>query len=204
MIIGAVEKVPRTTGYFEIISVAFNLLSSWLTVASTLILGLSHGGSVTVIYGLLVILIMYGAVALSLAEMAARYTTAGGQYHWTSLLAPQSLERGLVSHQISCEYPLMHFQSYSCGSINTIGRVAMTASIDIIVAQLVLAMVAFNVPSYTIERWHTCLSYQALNVITLAYNLFALKQTPWTHNVGCKPNFIVLFVCFFFDDDLTR
>ena len=82
----------------------------------------------------------------------------------------------------------MHFQSYSCGSINTIGRVAMTASIDLIVAQLVLAMVAFNVPSYTIERWHTCLSYQALNVITLAYNLFALKQTPWTHNVGCKPN----------------
>ena len=61
----------------------------------------------------------------------------------------------------------MPVQSYSCGSINTIGRVAMTASIDLIVAQLVLAMVAFNVPSYTIERWHICLSYQALNVITL-------------------------------------
>lgn len=100
MIISDVDKVPRTTGYFEIISVAFNLLSSWLTVASTLILGLSHGGSATVIYGLLVILIMYGAVALSLAEMAARYTTAGGQYHWTSLLAPQSMKRGLVCRQI--------------------------------------------------------------------------------------------------------
>jgi len=101
VIIGDVEKVPRTTGYFDIISVAFNLLSSWLTIASTLILGLGHGGSATVIYGLLVILIMYGAVALSLAEMAARYTTAGGQYHWTSLLAPQSMKRGLVCHQIS-------------------------------------------------------------------------------------------------------
>lgn len=81
VIIGAVEQVPRTIGYFEIISVAFNLLSSWLTVTSTLTLGPSHGGSATVIYGLLVIMIMYGAVALSLAEMAARYTTAGGQYH---------------------------------------------------------------------------------------------------------------------------
>ena len=78
MIIGDVEKVPRTTGFFEMISVAFNLLSSWLTVASTLILGLSHGGSVTVLYGLIVVLFVYGAVALSLAEMAARYTTAGG------------------------------------------------------------------------------------------------------------------------------
>lgn len=197
VMIGTVEQVPRTIGYFEIISVAFNLLSSWLTVASTLILGLSHGGSATVIYGLLVILIMYGAVALSLAEMAARYTTAGGQYHWTSLLAPQSMKRGLVSHQISHEYPLMRLQSYSCGSINMIGRVAMTASIEIIVAQLVLAMVASNVPSYTIERWHTFLSYQALNAITLAYNLLALRRAPWTHNVGCKPNPVILFVCFF-------
>ena len=96
VIIGDVEKVPRTTGFFAITSVAFNLLSSWLTVASTLILGLSHGGSVTVLYGLVVVLVIYGAVALSLAEMAARYTTAGGQYHWTSLLAPEGMKRGLV------------------------------------------------------------------------------------------------------------
>lgn len=101
MIIEDVEKVPRTTGFFEIVSVAFNLLSSWLTVASTLILGLSHGGSATVLYGLFVILIMYGAVALSLAEMAARYTTAGGQYHWTALLAPEKMRRGLVGDQYS-------------------------------------------------------------------------------------------------------
>ena len=96
--IGDVEKVPRTISFFAIIAVAFNLLSSWLTVASTLVLGLSHGGSVTVVYGLIVMLIMYGAVALSLSEMAARYPTAGGQYHWTALLAPDKWKRGLVTH----------------------------------------------------------------------------------------------------------
>ena len=102
VIIGDVQKVPRTTGFFQVIAVAFNLLSSWLTVASTLILGLSHGGSVAVLYGLVVILIMYGAVALSLAEMAARYTTAGGQYHWTALLAPDKMKRGLVIFPKAC------------------------------------------------------------------------------------------------------
>jgi len=81
--------------------VAFNLLSSWLAVATTMILGLSHGGSVTVLYGLVVILVIYGAVALSLAELAARYTTAGGQYHWTALLAPEGMKRGLVRFQAS-------------------------------------------------------------------------------------------------------
>ena len=72
----------------------------------------------------------------------------------------------------------------------------MTASIDIIVAQLVLAMVAFNIPSYTIERWHTFISYQALNVVTLAYNLFFLKRSPWMHNIGCKSNFVTTRICF--------
>ncbi|KAL9626760.1 MAG: hypothetical protein Q9204_007060, partial [Flavoplaca sp. TL-2023a] len=95
VVIGNVEKVPRTTGFFGIISVAFNLLSSWLTVASSMILGLEHGGSVTVLYGLIVVLFLYGAVALFLAEMAARYTTAGGQYHWTALLSPEGSKRGL-------------------------------------------------------------------------------------------------------------
>ena len=102
VIIGDVQKLPRTTSFFEIIAVAFNLLSSWLTIASTLVLGLSHGGSVAVLYGLVVILFMYGAVALSLAEMAARYTTAGGQYHWTALLAPDKMKRGLVLFPEAC------------------------------------------------------------------------------------------------------
>lgn len=97
VVIGDVENVPRTISFLAIISAAFNLLSSWLVVAATMILGLSHGGSVTVVYGLVIVLIMYGAVALSLSEMAARYPTAGGQYHWTALLAPENTKRALVS-----------------------------------------------------------------------------------------------------------
>ena len=50
----------------------------------------------TVLYGLIVMLVVYGAIALSLSEMAARYPTAGGQYHWTAVLAPKPLSRGLV------------------------------------------------------------------------------------------------------------
>ena len=90
--------MPRNIGFFEILSVAFNLLSSWLAIATTLILGLSHGGSISVLYGLMVILVMYGAVALSLAELAARYPTAAGQYHWTAVLAPRGLKGGLVCY----------------------------------------------------------------------------------------------------------
>lgn len=68
----------------------------------------------------------------------------------------------------------------------------MTASIDIIVAQLFLAMLAFNLPAYHIERWHVFLAYQVLNGINTLYNLLALKRTPWTHNIGCKFVFLLL------------
>ena len=66
----------------------------------------------------------------------------------------------------------------------------MTASIDIIVARLLLAIIAFNIPSYTIEGWHTFMLYQVLNIVTLIYNLAALKRAPWTHNIGCKSQLI--------------
>lgn len=67
----------------------------------------------------------------------------------------------------------------------------MTASIDIIVAQLFLAMLAFNLRAYQIQRWHVFLAYQVLNGITTLYNLLALKRTPWTHNMGCKFVFLL-------------
>ena len=62
----------------------------------------------------------------------------------------------------------------------------MISTAHIIVAQIILAMVTFHIPSYTIERWHTFMIYQANNVITIMYNVFALRRAPWTHNIGCK------------------
>ena len=93
---GDIEKPKRTIGTLEILAASFNILNTWFGMASTLVLGFSNGGPVTIIYGLILISIVYIATAFSLAELAARYPTAGGQYHWTSILAPPRLSRGLV------------------------------------------------------------------------------------------------------------
>ena len=52
-----------------------------------------------------------------------------------------------------------------------------------------LAMIAFNVPSFTIQHWRTFLLYQVLNLISLLYNLFALRRAPWTHSIGAVVSF---------------
>lgn len=61
-------------------------------------LSIASGGSVTLIYGLIIIFIFVGSSAATLAEIASVYPTAGGQYHWTSILAPKEWSRGLVSN----------------------------------------------------------------------------------------------------------
>jgi choline transport protein len=44
-------------------------------------LSIASGGSVTLIYGILIIFVLVGSSAASLAEIASVYPTAGGQYH---------------------------------------------------------------------------------------------------------------------------
>lgn len=63
----------------------------------------------TIIYGLLLMSMIYTATAFSLSELAARYPTAGGQYHWTSILAPPELSRGMVS-----AFEAMKLETESC------------------------------------------------------------------------------------------
>ena len=60
-------------------------------------ISVSASGTVGIIYGIFFIFIMVGCSAATLAEIAAVYPTAGAQYHWTSILAPKRLSRGLVS-----------------------------------------------------------------------------------------------------------
>lgn len=74
----------------------WNICNSWAAVAGTLAISIASGGSVSLLYGIVVIFVLGGACALTMAELAAVYPTSGGQYHWTSILAPERASRGLV------------------------------------------------------------------------------------------------------------
>lgn len=81
----------------ETVSASWSICDSFFGVAGTVALAISQGGPATLIYGPIVMLVLVGACTLSLAELASVYPTAGGQYHWTSILAPKSTNRFLVS-----------------------------------------------------------------------------------------------------------
>ncbi len=84
----------RTLETLEILSAGFNVCSSWFGVAATIFLGFVAGGPIAIICGANVNFFTVGCCALSLCEFAARYSKAGGQYHWAYLLVCRRIRRG--------------------------------------------------------------------------------------------------------------
>ncbi|KAF7455485.1 Amino acidpolyamine transporter I [Pyrenophora tritici-repentis] len=172
----------RDMSAMEIISAGWCICNSWAGIAATFALAIAQGGPTTLVYGPIVILVLVGSCALTLSELASVYPTAGGQYHWTSILAPKSWSRGL---------------SYCCGATNVFAWISLAAGVAIIVPQQILAMAVFWNPSYVPKAWHTFLLYQAANLMTLIYNIYVLKRTMWIHDVGfflSLSGFVALFI----------
>lgn len=94
--LGLQSPTKRDIGLLEIIGLGWNICNSWSAVAVTLSISIASGGPVTLLYGIILIFVLGGACALSMAEIASVYPTAGGQYHWTSILAPERSSRVLV------------------------------------------------------------------------------------------------------------
>ncbi|KAI6913542.1 hypothetical protein D0869_04267 [Hortaea werneckii] len=159
----------RDLGPLTMVALSFDICNSWAAIASTLAVAVNAGGPVTLLYGIILAFVVYAAVAASLAELASIYPTAGGQYHFTSILAPKKFHRSL---------------SYSCGLIAAFSWTALGASATILSAQMLLSVPAYYYSDYVPLPWHYFLVYQAINVALLLYNLFALRLTPWVHNIG--------------------
>ena len=117
---------PRILSVIDVIAAGFNICGSWSGLAATLFLGFISGGPVTIIWGSIVATFVTGCAVLSLAELSAKYPTAGGQYHWTHILAPSSIKRGA---------------SYVAGITNMFSWLAITASVCVIIPQIILGMV---------------------------------------------------------------
>jgi choline transport protein len=95
--LGLEPQTTRDMGILAVIAMGWNICNSWAAAAATLAISIASGGPVTLLYGIVLIFVLGEACALSMAEIASVYPTSGGQYHYTSILAPKRLSRALVS-----------------------------------------------------------------------------------------------------------
>ncbi|RKK79192.1 hypothetical protein BFJ71_g16301 [Fusarium oxysporum] len=160
----------RDISGLNMIAIAFNVCNSWVALATTLAIAIAAGGTFTVLYGIIIVSAVYLCVSMTLAELASVYPTGGGQYHFTSILAPEKLSQGL---------------SYICGIAATCSWVFLGAGVTTLEAQLLLSLPAFYIDGYEPTRWQYFLAFQATNLAVHVYNIFLLKKTLWIHEVGC-------------------
>lgn len=113
---------PRDMTLLETISASWIICNSWAGIAATISLAITLGGPAILIYGPIVVFVLVGCCAVTLAELASVYPTAGGQYHWTSILAPKKVSRGLVSECICHKLRIVPHSSVVADQLMTLDR----------------------------------------------------------------------------------
>ncbi|MDE2142542.1 MAG: amino acid permease [Elusimicrobia bacterium] len=108
---GYVQELLRGMGGFSSFAVSFSVISILTGAIQLYGYGLQHGGPLQMSLGWLVVSFFTMAVALSMAELASAYPTAGALYHWASFLGGREL-------------------GWFTACFNTIGQFAILAGID--------------------------------------------------------------------------
>ncbi|KAA8910655.1 hypothetical protein TRICI_004089 [Trichomonascus ciferrii] len=171
-------------GPLSIIALGYVVCDSWVGLGVTLTIGIAQGGFMTIIYGTIIIFVLMGSSALSMAELASVYPTAGGQYHWTSIVSPKGSSKSL---------------SYLCACINICAWIFTVSSIALIITEYVSTLVTSYNPDKVLTSWQEFLIYQLVNLISLAYNAFLARKMAWFNHVvfllSIVSFFVTLIVC---------
>jgi amino acid transporter len=108
--LGYAQELFRAMGGFRNFAISFTIISILAGCLTSYFVAFERGGPVAVTWGWLLVGLMATIVALSMAEIASAYPTAGGLYYWASKLGSPGW-------------------GWATGWFNLIGQVAVTAAI---------------------------------------------------------------------------
>ncbi|KAI9677807.1 MAG: hypothetical protein M1822_008119 [Bathelium mastoideum] len=155
---GKKPVLKRTFGFTSVLGFSCISLSTWLGSYILLGVGYENGGPSGLVYGFILVWVGTLASFIPLAELASLAPTAGGQYHWVSILAPSSSQKLL---------------SYVTGWLTVLGWQTSIAASTYITGELLQDFILLVDPSYVPQLWHsTLLFYAALAFAILVTTVF--------------------------------
>ena len=108
--LGYAQELFRAMGGFQNFAISFTIISILAGCLTSYYIAFLQGGPIAVTWGWLLVGLMSTIVALSMAEIASAYPTAGGLYYWASKLGSPAW-------------------GWFTGWFNLIGQIAVTAAI---------------------------------------------------------------------------
>lgn len=96
------RKLKQTFNWFSLIGISFSLTNSWLGLSSSLVMGLTNGGPLMVIYGLIIAMFFALMSAIAISDFASILPNASGPCFWTlKLLSEEDQEENIEIKPIS-------------------------------------------------------------------------------------------------------
>lgn len=155
---GYKPELRRNFSTLALLGCGFGLTNSWCGISGSLVTGISSGGPMMIVYGIVIIACVSLAVAISLSELASAMPNAGGQYYWTMKLAPRKYA------------PIA---SYMCGAYAWAGSVFTSASVTITLGQAIVGLYYLGSGNTDAPpRWAIFITYEILNIILMVFNMW--------------------------------
>jgi amino acid transporter len=165
--LGYAQQLLREMGGFGNFALSFSVISILTGAVQLYGWGLRWGGPVGVVLGWVLVAVMTLLVALSLAELASAYPTAGALYHWSSILGGRAA-------------------GFWTAWLNTIGQFAITCGIDYGLAEFLAPMLGLAARPRTVLplcagllALHGLLNHVGIGTVNVLNRLSA-----WYHLVG--------------------
>ncbi|KAI1409005.1 putative GABA transporter [Hypoxylon sp. FL1857] len=154
--LGKRPLLNRNFGFMSILGLACSALCSWEGILVTSVPALSLGGPAAVTWAFVIGWIGTISVTATMAELASAAPTAGGQYHWVAMIAPESCAA---------------FLTYVVAWLTTLAWQAMAITSSYTTTTILLGIVVLSNPTYTPHSWHTILTMWATTCFAVLINL---------------------------------
>ncbi|PVH99940.1 choline transport protein [Periconia macrospinosa] len=161
--LGKKPVLKRNFGLVSMLAFACTVMITWEGVLLLFSISFTNGGFAGSVYEFILVWLGTLASFATMGELASMAPTAGGQYHWTNMLAPKSCRK---------------FLSYMIGWLTMIGWQAIVASGCFLCASLIQGLMVLGDASYIPTAWQLMLLYWAILVVSLSVNTFISHQLP--------------------------
>ncbi|GAA5907127.1 uncharacterized protein JCM6883_006148 [Sporobolomyces salmoneus] len=173
--INEVTKLEQNHGQLKnfsmlaMVGLAYAILNSWVAMCASLSLSLPSGGPVATLWGLVVSFLGNFAMAASMGELAHVFTTSGGPYHWSAILAPASSA---------------NYISWVTGWFAVAGWTALTATTGSLAGELLLGAYSLSHPGFEPQPYQTFVIYAGYICLATAINLWGSRLLPHVNSAA--------------------
>ncbi|UPL00132.1 hypothetical protein LCI18_011066 [Fusarium solani-melongenae] len=176
--LGHEQELRRDFSVFTLVALCSCLMASWEALATVIATALTNGGPPCLFYNYVISFACTVCIALSLAEIASMYPTAGGQYHWVAALSMSSRRST---------------PAFTTGWISVGGQLVFSASAAFAAGLQIQGLIVLNNSDYTPSRWQGMLLYWAVLAYSCVTNVWGIKSLPHT-NMSAGVIHVVAFV----------